>query len=682
MYLKNYNIKMKNYFLDKIKRIKINLIDLIVILHYCLFFVLLVLSLLGLFNKYLVGGILFVILFSILVFYRQIKFSKNHLYFFIFIPLLFIGFFLFKGFFTGDATSYWLPWSREIVLQGKMPDFLLNIPSFINGRMPFFPLLLACVFLFLPFKEIFVIAIPLFFTTATALLLYQWARDKGINKRYLFFIVLLFLINPITIKYGWDLFQESLVLFFFTAFFYYLEKYQQSNNIFYFYLISFSFILAIASKFTGLFLVLPLFLMIIKNKTFRKYCWSHLIFICLPIIFWFTRNYIIYDNPVSPFLNGLFRGRYYELIEVVNVSVLQHFLSFFDSISVKLSFIFKNFLFAFPFIFLSFYGFWKKKKNQYIFLVLLFFLLINLFPTSPFSAMRHSYPILGLLLIYALVGLKYVKSRLFISFVFFFAFLGLLGTEIYSSKSYFIVFFEKSLNIFYIFSQFIYEYRLFVALILSLFFYFFLSNRKYWQYLILLIFSSYLVKTSTIQVSWLNIWLPILFLLSVVLIWAYLDRLKELFLRRLIISYIIVLLILNTFGLASMFFINHKQFIFPKMEVYGILPEVANQIKELENDNKNFYIYVAFPHYLSWYHNYKIVNMGDPTFYYIINNLQYNNNLTTQEIHSIFKKSNIRYIIENAHRPFWHDFFDKIKQEPDLFELLFEKQEHFLWRVI
>ena len=284
---------MKNYLLNKIKKIRLELIDFIVILSYFLFFVLLILSLLGLFNKYWVGGVLFFILFFILFFYRQIQFSKHHFYFFIFIPLLFISFLLFKGFVTGDATCYWLPWAKEIVLQNEMPDFLLNIHFFINGRMPFFPLLLAVIFLFLPFKEIFAIAIPLFFITTTALLLYRWAKDKGINKQYLIFIVLIFLTNPITMKYGWDLLQESLILFFFTTFFYYLEKYQQNNNIFYFCLVFFSFVLAVASKFTGLFLILPLFLMIIKNKVFRKYCWSYSVFICLPIIFWFIRNYII-----------------------------------------------------------------------------------------------------------------------------------------------------------------------------------------------------------------------------------------------------------------------------------------------------------------------------------------------------------------------------------------------------
>jgi len=673
---------MINYFLNKIKEIRLDLIDLIVILSYYLFSVLLILSLFGLFNKYWVGGALLMVLLFILAFRQQIKFSKYNFLFFIFVPLLFIGFLLFKGFFTGDATHYWLPWAREIVLQGRMPDFLLDIPSFINGRMPFLPLLFAAVFVFLPFKEIFAVIIPFFFVAATALLLYQWAKDKRISKQYLIFIVLLFLTNPVTMKYGWDLLQESLIVFFFTAFFYYLEKYQRGNNIFYFFLMLFSSVLAIASKFTGLFLVLPLFLMIIKNKVFKKYCWPYSIFIFLPVIFWFIRNYIIYDNPVSPFLNELFKGRYYELIKTASASYLQHFLFSFNSIFVKFGFIFKNFLFTFPFVFLFFYGLWKKKKIQYIFLILLFFLLTVLFSASSLPAMRHLYPMWGFLLIYTLIGLKHIKSRFLLSFIFFLALVKLLEIKIYISKSYFISSLEKSLDVFLVFSQFLYEYRLAVVIALSLFFYFFLSNKKYWQYLILLIFCSYLVTTSTIQISWLNIWLPILFLVFVILIWRYLNQLKEFFLRRLVIGYIIILLILNTFGLASMFYINHGQFIFPKMEGYGILPEVASQIKGIEGDNKDFYVYVILPGYLAWYHDYKVVNPDSYTFYYITNGLRLDNSLTAQEIHSIFQKGNIKYITENAHFLFWQDFFDAIKEHPDLFKLIFEKEGYSLWRII
>jgi len=674
---------MKNYFFSKIKGIKLDFIDLIVVLSYYLFFVLLVLSLFGLFNIYWISGALLVMFFFVFVFRQQIKFSKYYLYFFIFVPLFFIGFILFKGYFTGDALNYWLPWAKEIVLQGQMPDFLLNIPAFINCRMPFLPLLFAAVFVFLPFKEIFVVAIPLFFMSATVLLLYKWLREKGVNKQYLIFVVLLFLANPVTIKYGWDLIQESLIIFFFTVFFYYFEKYQENKSNFYFCLILFSFVLALASKLTGLILIFPLIRVLFKNKIPQGKYWFYYFLILFPVILWFVRNLIVYSNPMSliaPF-NDLFEGRYSELIRNTFFLYSQHAPAQFNNIFVRFGFIIKDVLFVFPFILLSFYEFWRERKNQYIIFIALFLLALAIVYNGPGTVTRYLYPLIGILLIYALKGLVHLKSRILASGIFFFAFWGLLGTEISLSQNQTITSLEGLLSSLISLSQFIFDYRFIWAVVLSLFFYFFLSNKKYWSYLILLVFSSYLVKTSTIQISWLNIWLPILFLIFVVLIWRYFDKLKEVFLKRLVVGYIIILLILASWGLALSSFAINGQFVFPKVEAYGILPQVANQIKEIEGDNKDFYVYVSFPTYLSWYHNFKVVGADTFTFYYLIKDLKCCDNYTAQEIHSIFQKSNIKYIVKNVDRSFWQDLFDKIKQEPDLFELIFEKQGSYLWKV-
>ncbi|MBU0999520.1 hypothetical protein KKG24_04455 [Patescibacteria group bacterium] len=664
------------------KKIKLDLIDLIVILSYYFFFVLLILSLFGLFNIYWISGALLIALFIVFVFRRQITFSKYYLYFFIFVPLFFIGFILFKGYFAGDALNYWLLWAREITLQGKMPDFLLNIPIFINCRMPFLPLLFAGVFVFLPFKEIFVVTIPLFFMAATTLLLYKWAREKGVNKQYLIFVVLLFLTNSVTMKYGWDLIQESLIVFFFTAFFYYLEKYQENKSNFYFWLIFLSFVLAIASKLTGLILVFPLFLFLIRNRVPKKSYWLYVIIIFFPIVFWLIRNIVIYGNPMSviaPF-NDLFGGKYSELIRNSLLLYSQNSYIQSDGIFIRLSSIIKDVLFVSPFILLSFYGFWKEKKNQYIIFIALFFLASAVVYNGPNTVTRYLYPLIGILLIYALKGLTYLKSRISASIIFFFSLWGLMGIKVSLSQNSSIASLEKLLSPLISLSQFIFDYRFICVIILSVFFYIFLSRKNHWQYLILLVFSSYLVTTSTIQISWLNIWLPILFLIFIILIWKYSSYLKESFLRKSIVVYIIILLILSSWGLALSFFAING-FEFPKKEAYGILPEVASQIKGIEGDNRDFYTYVSFPTYLSWYHNFKVVGADTFTFYYLIKDLKCCDNYTAQEIHSIFQKNNIKYIVKNVDRPFWQDLFDKVKQEPDLFRLIFEDQGSYLWEV-
>ncbi|MFH1671591.1 MAG: hypothetical protein ABH889_02360, partial [Candidatus Portnoybacteria bacterium] len=70
------------------------------------------------------------------------------------------------------------------------------------------------------------------------------------------------------------------------------------------------------------------------------------------------------------------------------------------------------------------------------------------------------------------------------------------------------------------------------------------------------------------------------------------------------------------------------------------------------------------------------------TLYRITNDLRPCNSLTAQEIYHLFKKNNIKYITENAHRSFWQDFFNTIKERPDLFELIFEKEGYSLWKII
>jgi len=674
---------MRNYFFSKIKGFRLNLIDLIVIVCYYLFFVLLVFSLLGLFNGYWLSGIFLLILLFVFGLNPKIGFSKSHLWFFILIPLFFIGFILFKGYFSSDSVTYWLPWAREIVWQGQMPDFLTNTHIFINSRMPLLPLFAAGIFTFLPLKSFFALAIPLFFAAATVLLLYQWVREKGIKKHYLIFVVFLFLTVPVTVKYGGEILQESLVLFFFTAFFYYLERYQEKSRVFDFCLMLFSFVLALASKLTGLVLILPLAWVLFKNRIPQGRYWFYYFLIFSPIIIWFIRNFLIYQNPmplISVF-NNLFGGPYSELVRNSINLYLGHDPIEFNNIFIRVGFIIKNILFSLPFVLLSFYGFWRAKRNFYLIFVLTFFFAAIFVFLGPDTVIRYFYPLIGLLIIYAFVGLGYLRSKLLASGIFFFAFWGLLGTEISLSQNQAIACLEKLLNSLISFSQFVFDYRIIWALIWSFFFYFFVANKKYWPYLILLIFSSYLVKTSTIQISWLNTWLPILFLIFLVLIWRYFDKLKEAFLRKLVVGYIIILLILASWGLALSFFVINHQFVFPKAEAYGILPQVVQEIQKIEGSNKDFYVYVAYPTYLTWYHNYKVVGPDTFTFYYLIEDLKCCDDYTAQEIYNIFKENNIKYLVKNVEREFWQDFFDKIEQELDLFELIFEENGSYLWKV-
>jgi len=658
-----------------LKKNEFELIDLIVISSYFFFCLLFFLSLAGLFKKELIGAGAIIFILLLFFFCRRIVFKKYYLYFFILIPLFFLGVLLFLGSFAGDALSYWLPWAREIVLSQEMPNFLLNSHAWSTSRMPLMPLFFAGIFSFFGFKAGLASALTFFFTAATLILLYEWAKEKGISKKYLFFAVLLMLTNPVFLQYGGSLHQEAFILFFFTAFFYYLEKYQAQRSQFYLLLTLFSFVLAAASKFTGLILVLPLAWLIIKNRPWEK----RILFLFLfsfPLIIWFIRTYLIYGNPIYPYLNNLFKGPYYEIYLIVN-QIAQQTSPFLESTLSRFSTIPFVFLLFCPFIFLSFYGLWKERKIQYLALFLIFLLTI-LFIAPFHNYYRYLLPFFGVLTVYALTGLARMKSRVLLSFIFFVNLWGLLSTKIFFSQSQFFAPVEQNLVVFSQASQFFYNYGLILAAALSIFFYFFISQRSSAKYLILLLICSYLVKSTVVQIgSWLNIWLPILFLIFIIFIWKFLTKLNEETLRKLAIAYMIVLLVFSSWGLASIYFLAHKQVAFPNLkEAYGILPQAAQALGELEGENRDFYVYVASSGYLNWYHNYKAVTYRTP-FFHVITNLKYREDLTVEEIYKLFQESDIKYVVDNGAQEEQQTFYDKIKSRPDLFEPI----EESLWQI-
>src|SRR3989344_5294510 len=117
-------IKLRS--LSTLNNQKFTSIDLIVLSSYYLFCLFLVLGLTGLFKReFIIIGLAPIFLFF--WFFRPLKLSFNKLaVFFVLVPVLFAGVLFIKGAFNGDGIDYWLPWAREIVLQGRMPDFLFN----------------------------------------------------------------------------------------------------------------------------------------------------------------------------------------------------------------------------------------------------------------------------------------------------------------------------------------------------------------------------------------------------------------------------------------------------------------------------------------------------------------------------------------------------------------------------
>lgn len=661
-------------------------IDLIIIFLYYLFSVLLVLGVVGLFTKYYIAIGLIIFLFFLVVFRKHIttvsvKNFKRGLFLFFVVLLIFVGCLLFNGQVSGDAVNYWLPLSREIVRQSTIPDLLLNVSGFMTSRPPLLPLFFASTFSFFGFDEIFALWIPFLFSFLTLIFLYKWCRLIKIEEKYIKFIPFLLLTSPLVLSWGWDLLQESIILFFFVAFFYYFERYKRENTKLNLLLLLFSFVLAVASKETGLFLIIILTCVLLK-KSMRQYfnkIWPFATF--LPIVVWWTRNFLVYGNPVFPMLNSIFGGKYSKLLifsgsyaQIYNYSLKNIFERFNSEAMIQ-------FLVILPLVAVALYVFVKKKQFEYIVLVAIFFI-VGQFWAGTNGELRYYYPFLGMFLVYFLYGLQNIKSRMALSVIFFVSLLTLFFTPAVLSRSSFIGPIEARVQSLYVLAEFIANNKFIISLILVVFFYVFLSKKKSVKYLVLLILCFYLLKTNSIRISWLNIWLPILGLVGIILGWGLLskDRNQNMY-QKFIMALVIIVFFINTWGLNIGYCLANNKFPYPELKGFTILPLAGEKIKTMEGKNKDFYILTDQPRYLNWYYDYKEIDASVLTFNYITK-LKYRDTMNSKELRDLLMGAGVRYIIKSTTKSYWDYFFEKVKDQPDFFEPILQKNGYTLWKTI
>ena len=203
-----------------LQTIKFDLIDIVVLSFYYIFTCFLFLGMFGLFNRFFVFVILIFLLLVIFLLRHRVSFNKKYLWFFVLAPLVTAGFGFLRGFIDGDAYSLWLPAARDTIAFGYFPDFSI---AYQFSRMPLLSILMALTFsVFDSLNEFICLWIPFFFSSAILIVIYKWAKNKNLDKKFLFFIPVLFLTNILVAWWGgWNLLQEALVLFFATTFFYY-----------------------------------------------------------------------------------------------------------------------------------------------------------------------------------------------------------------------------------------------------------------------------------------------------------------------------------------------------------------------------------------------------------------------------------------------------------------------------
>jgi hypothetical protein len=623
------------------------------------------------------------LIFFIIYFFYYFKFfdlEKKDYLFFLLVPLLLFGFILFKGFISGDAYVFWFPWAKIIAETGWMPVFFDTSPwIFISSDQPLFLIWLAAIMKLFPGRDNLTFIIPSVFNALTFLLIYHWLKKRGIPKIYLAFAILLLFCNPLLAKYGWDILQESLILFFFTLFFYFYDLFLKEpvaeNQFFLFIAAS----LAILTKVSGFFLVIPLFYCFVRYKWYKQKSFYLLFAIFLPPLFWLARNYWLLGNPIFPIGEQIFHGPYASTVDLYT-RYLPHNLSR-DYITPW--FIFEQILIAFPVFLVALFGLVKEKRWEIIAMLgVIFFLEANLAVAIP-GSMRHVYAILGLLVFYGLVGLWKIKSRLFLTSIFFFANYLIFNIPLVKSQSQFLAPLENKLNIFYSIANLLNSNSLIIVILLSLFFYFFISKEAYQKILILIIFCLFLLYLSVIEISWLNIYgFVILYIIILLAVPFLAKRIKLFTAQSILISFILLILLVNSWGLALTYYLAHKEFIFPKQEAFEPAFSLAQVIKEKEKekDNKNFYILNDVPASLGWFFSYKEFSIDNLTFHYITES-RYQDTFTSEELRDFLKNYNFKYIMKMSDNAMMKNLYQKIENSPEFFLPIEKKENAFLWLV-
>lgn len=635
-------------------------------------------SLLGIFSL----GVIFVgIIFFIVYFFycfKSFDLEKKDYLFFLLVPLLLGGFILFKGFISGDAYVFWFPWAKIIAQTGRMPVFFDTSPwIFVSSDQPLFLVWLAAVMKLFPSQDNFTIFIPFLFNILTFILIRSWLRKRGLPKIYLLFSALLLFCNPLLAKYGWDILQESLILFFFTLFFYFydlfLDKPNTENQFFLFMAAS----LAMLTKISGFFLIIPLSYCFFKFKWHKQKKFYLLFAVFLPPLFWLVRNYLILGNPIFPIGEQIFHGSYASTVDLY-IKYLPHNVS---RNYLTYWFIISQILIAFPIFLVSLFGLIKEKRWEILTMLLAIFFLETRLSIAIPGSMRHNYAILGILIFYGLVGLNKINSKIFLTIIFFFSNLIIFSVPLLRSQSQFLAPIEGKLNFLYLLAVFLNAYPIISSIFFSLFFYFLISKNQNGKILLLTVFCLSLLSMSVIEISWLNIYGFIILYVVILLLSPLLIREKiKLKANQVLVSFVILMLLINSWGLALTYYLAHHKFIFPKPEAFEPAISLSQKIKERERNKTDFYILDDMPASLGWFLGYKELSIDNLTFHYITKS-QYSDSFTPEKLHNFFTRYNIKYVMKMSDNVMMGDMYQKIETRPDLFQPLDQKKNSYLWLV-
>jgi hypothetical protein len=267
------------------------------------------------------------------------------------------------------------------------------------------------------------------------------------------------------------------------------------------------------------------------------------------------------------------------------------------------------------------------------------------------------------------------------------AIFGILTTAVVDSSSVFISKFETILEPLKFFVDLVANNALTVLIILLPFMAVAIwKNTDRYKLVLLFTYSLYFLKIRFVaNKSWVNVWIPILIFLFFVLLVPMLKKVKAAWLM----AFIIIILFLNSWGMSFVYYPRHGGFHFPVQHVYYGGVEARKILDQLHPNNKDdFYILTRQTQYLAWHGDYNVARIT--TFgFNLLTDLEYNDDLTVEELSALFKDKNIKYVLKNnnTYYPREKILWDKLLSDPELFKILGQwnssdpDEDYYLWQI-
>lgn len=204
---------------------------------------------------------------------------------------------------------------RSISLNSDLPPYLfcdesifLNAVNSFNlhslyanefraGGINIFPILFIKILFFIENDTSLIIAARFFYLILlgflTCYFIYKTSRILGFDKLISSFSVLIFILSPISLSVSRIWYPDNYIYFFSSGFLYYLLKSKIFHNIRYFILCGLFFGMAVSTKYTAIFLLLPVIFLFSTNMKIIR----NLMVMLLTSLFIFSLiNYSIFFN--------------------------------------------------------------------------------------------------------------------------------------------------------------------------------------------------------------------------------------------------------------------------------------------------------------------------------------------------------------------------------------------------